>query len=145
MGSDRAIENLIAQYAFLVDDGDFEGLGRLLAHCNFTLGAGPPVRGDGAVTALATHALQVHADGTPRTRHVTSNLLIEIDEDAGKATARAYYTVFQAVDDFPLQAIASGTYSDCFERHDGIWRFAARTVTTRFSGDTSRHRRTTSG
>jgi hypothetical protein len=32
----RAIENLIATYAELVDDGDFAGLGALLADATFT-------------------------------------------------------------------------------------------------------------
>jgi len=141
MSDERAIENLISRYAFLVDDGDFDGLGRLLDHCRFTLGSGPAVSGHAAVVALAQGALQVHADGTPRTRHVTSNLLIEIDANAGTATGRAYYTVFQALDGFPLQPIACGTYHDRFERHDGAWRFAARSVQTRLVGDTTRHRR----
>ncbi len=59
---------------------------------------------------------------------------------AGTATGRAYYTVFQAVDDFALQPIACGTYVDRFERDDGAWRFAARSVQTRLVGDISRHR-----
>jgi 3-phenylpropionate/cinnamic acid dioxygenase small subunit len=140
MTDERSIENLISRYAFLVDDGDFDGLGQLLEHCDFTLGAGPAVRGRAAVVALARAALQVHSDGTPRTRHVTSNLLIEVDAGAGKATGRAYYTVFQAAEGFPLQPIACGSYLDHFERHDGAWRFAARSVQTRLVGDTSRHR-----
>ena len=36
----RAIENLIATYAELVDDGDFAGVGTLLADATFTGGAG---------------------------------------------------------------------------------------------------------
>ena len=35
---ERAIENLIARYAFLVDDGDFAGLGALLDDAEFRLG-----------------------------------------------------------------------------------------------------------
>lgn len=36
----RVIENLIATYAELVDDGDFAGVGVLLADATFTGGAG---------------------------------------------------------------------------------------------------------
>lgn len=140
MTDERTIENLMSRYAFLVDDGDFEGLGQLLDHCAFTLGAGPAVHGGAAVVALARGVLQVHSDGTPRTRHVNSNLLIEVDADVGTATARAYYTVFQAADGFPLQPIACGDYLDRFERREGAWRFAARSVQTRLVGDTSQHR-----
>jgi hypothetical protein len=37
----RAIENLIASYAQLVDDGDFAGVGMLLADATF-IGAAAP-------------------------------------------------------------------------------------------------------
>jgi 3-phenylpropionate/cinnamic acid dioxygenase small subunit len=141
MSSEREIGNLIATYAFLVDDGEFEQLGVLLDRCDFTLGKGPAVRGSEAIAKLARGALQVFGDGTPRTRHVTSNIVIEVNEDAGTAQARAYYTVFQAVDDFPLQPIACGRYRDRFERVDGKWRFAERSVQTDLVGDVSRHRR----
>jgi SnoaL-like domain len=139
--SDRAIANLIARYSFLVDDGDFEGLGELLDACAFTLGGGPPVKGKDAIVQLARGALMTFDDGTPRTRHVTTNLLIEVDETAGRATSRSYYTVFQSLPDFPLQPIASGTYLDRFERRQGTWMFTERSVQTRFAGDTSHHRR----
>ena len=41
MSSHRAIENLIASYAELVDGGDFAGVGALLADATFTGGRGP--------------------------------------------------------------------------------------------------------
>ncbi len=126
--SEREIENLIATYAFLVDDGEFENLGALLDRCDFTLGPGPTIRGKEAVAKPARNALRIFDDGTPRTRHVTSNIIIEVDEDAGTARSRAYYTVFQAALDFALQPIACGRYRDRFERVDGKWYFAERSV-----------------
>jgi hypothetical protein len=39
--SHRAIENLIATYTELVDDGDFAGVGALRADATFTGGAEP--------------------------------------------------------------------------------------------------------
>jgi 3-phenylpropionate/cinnamic acid dioxygenase small subunit len=83
--------------------------------------------------------LLTYPDGTPRTRHVTTNLIIEADEDAGTAASRSYFTVFQQVGDFPLQAVASGRYRDRFERRDGAWRFASREVSTDLVGDVSHH------
>ena len=145
MTDDRAIENLIARYAFLVDDGDFDGLGELLAHCAFTLGAGPAVHGREAVSALARASLMTYDDGTPRTRHVTTNVLIEIEDSGTAARARSYYTVLQSLPDFPLQPIATGSYHDRFEKRAGRWTFVERSVQTRFAGDTSRHRRPPAG
>jgi 3-phenylpropionate/cinnamic acid dioxygenase small subunit len=140
ISSEQAIANLIGTYAFLVDDGDFAGLGALMESCTFSLGE-TTVVGKSAVEQLARDALQVYEDGTPRTRHVTTNTIIEIDEDAETATSRSYYTVFQSLPDFPLQAIASGRYRDRFDRHGGSWRFIERQVTGGLYGDTSRHRR----
>jgi 3-phenylpropionate/cinnamic acid dioxygenase small subunit len=140
ISSEQAIANLIGTYAFLVDDGDFSGLGALLANCAFSLGE-TTVKGSAAVEQLARDALQVYEDGTPRTRHVTTNTIIEIDEEEETATSRSYYTVFQSLPDFPLQPIATGRHNDRFDRCEGSWRFIERHVIGGLSGDTSRHRR----
>jgi SnoaL-like domain len=141
VSSERAIENLIARYSFLVDEGDFVGLGELLAACSFTLGTGPTVRGSEAIVQLARGALMTYDDGTPRTRHVTTNILIEVDDAQESARSQSYYTVLQSLPDFPLQPIVCGTYRDLFVRKDGVWSFKERSVQPRFAGDTSRHRR----
>jgi 3-phenylpropionate/cinnamic acid dioxygenase small subunit len=135
----RSIENLIATYAFLVDDGEFAALGELLAEADFTLNGGPAVSGREAIERLARETLQTYDDGTPRTRHVTTNIIIEVDEREGTATARSYFTVFQSLPGFPLQAIASGRYRDRFQNRGGRWRFTQRSVTTSFTGDVSHH------
>jgi 3-phenylpropionate/cinnamic acid dioxygenase small subunit len=135
----RRIENLIASYAFLVDDGEFAALGELLAEADFSLNGGPAVHGRDAIERLAHDTLQTYDDGTPRTRHVTTNLIIEVDRQAGTATSRSYFTVFQSLPGFPLQAIASGRYQDRFQRQDGRWHFTERRVSTSFTGDVSHH------
>lgn len=141
--SSRIIENLIATYAFLVDDGEFAQLGNLLADADFSLNGGPPIRGHDAIERFAHDTLQTYDDGTPKTRHVTTNIIIEVDEETDTAVSRSYYTVFQALPDFPLQAIASGRYQDRFRCQNGRWCFAERIVTTSFVGDVSHHTRET--
>ncbi|MFF8910711.1 nuclear transport factor 2 family protein [Streptomyces olivaceoviridis] len=136
--SHRTIENLIARYAELVDDGDFAGLGRLLADATFT-GSGEPVSGSDAIEKMFHDTLIVYADGTPRTQHVTTNIAIEVDEQAGTAEARSYVTVLQALPELPLQPVAGGRYHDRFERRDGRWRFVERRVRINLVGDVSRH------
>jgi len=137
ISTEQAIMNLMAAYSYCVDDGDFAGFGDLFAHGEY-VAAGTSVRGSKAVEAFATDALRIHEDGTPRTRHVVTNISLHVDDEAGTATARAYYTVFQALADFPLRAVGGGQYRDRFERVDGEWRFAKRTVTIDMVGDTSR-------
>lgn len=137
--SSRDIENLIARYAFLVDDGEFAKLGDLLGEAEFSLNGGPVIRGRGAVEKFARDTLRTYDDGTPRTRHVTTNIIIEAGDEEDTAVSRSYYTVFQELPGFPLQAIASGRYQDRFQREDGQWRFTSRIVTTSLTGDTSHH------
>jgi 3-phenylpropionate/cinnamic acid dioxygenase small subunit len=136
----RAIENLIATYAELVDDGDFAGVGMLLADATFTGGAGS-VSGRDAIENMLRDSLIVYDDGTPRTKHVTTNVAIEVDEQAGTAVSRSYFTALQALPDLALQPIVSGSYRDRFERRDGQWRFVERRVRTDLVGDVSRHLR----
>lgn len=142
-GSYRAIENLIAAYAELVDDGNFTRLGALLAEATFT-GGGEQVSGQAAIERMFRDMVIVYEDGTPRTKHVTTNIAIEVDEPAGTAVSRSYFTVLQALPGLPLQTIAAGRYRDRFERSAGHWRFAEREVRVDLTGEVSRHLRRTS-
>ncbi len=81
---------------------------------------------------------RLYEDGTPRTKHVTTNAIIEV-ENNDHASARSYYTVFQQLDDFPLQPIIAGRYQDSFHRMDGRWWFERRTMFVDLLGDLSRH------
>src|ERR1700689_573566 len=92
--SHRALENLITPYAGLVDAGDFAGLGTLLADAPFR-GGGPPVSGPDAIRRLFQDMVIRYDDGTPRTKHVTTNIAIDVDEEGGTAASRAYFTVRQ--------------------------------------------------
>ena len=138
--SHRAIENLIATYAELVDDGDFAGVGALLAAATFSGGSGS-VSGADAIEKMLRDNVIIYEDGTPRTKHVTTNVAIEVDEAAGTAVSRSYFTALQALPGLALQPIASGRYHDRFERRDGQWRFVQRHVRTDLLGDVSRHLR----
>jgi hypothetical protein len=83
----------------------------------------------------------VYEDGTPRTKHVTTNVHLEVDEESGTAQARSYVTVLQSLPDLPLQTILAGRYRDRFERLGGRWRFVERRFTADLVGDLSKHLR----
>jgi len=136
----RAIENLIAAYAELVDDGDFAAVGVLLADATFT-GAAGSVSGRDAIEKMLRENVITYADGTPRTKHVTTNLAIEVDEETSTAVSRSYFTALQALPDLALQPIVSGRYYDRFQRRNGQWRFVERRVKTDLVGDVSGHLR----
>lgn len=135
------IQNLIGMYAERIDRGDFAGIGELFAHAVITV-EGSQARTAGAkdIQAMYEQWTRRYADdGTPHTKHVTTNLIIEIDEEAGTATCRSYITVFQQTPNLPLQPILQGRYHDRFERVDGNWRFAHRHMFNDRLGDLSQH------
>ena len=139
MQSDRdAITNLVYRYAELIDAGDLDGVGELFAHGSVDTGFGPVLHGKEEVRD-SYGVVMIYDDGTPRTRHVTTNLIIDVDEEAGTGTCRSYVTVFQQTDDFPLQPVYQNRYEDRFERVDGTWRFEHRRMCDHRPGDTSRH------
>ena len=146
MGCDGAraeIAALVYAYAERIDGGDFAGVADLLADAEVTAeGTDRRWRGRDEVLRLYESGTRRHADGTPRTKHVTTNLVVDVDEDAGRATARSYYTVLQAVPgELALQPIVAGRYRDRFERADGRWRFAARHLVVDLVGDLGHHLR----
>ncbi|MDH4016640.1 MAG: nuclear transport factor 2 family protein [Actinomycetota bacterium] len=141
--SARAIENLLHTYAERIDLGDLEGVASLFAHGRIAPSADTPpgegIVGREAVLALYRGTTRLYEDGTPRTKHVTTNTIVEVDDAAGTATARSYYTVLQQLDDFPLQPIIAGRYHDAFHRIDGTWWFDTRVMLVDLKGDLSRH------
>jgi hypothetical protein len=91
------------------------------------------------VLALYRGSARIYDDGSPHTKHVTTNSIIEVEEGAKAASARSYYTVFQQVDDLPLQPIICGRYQDTFRRIEGRWWFDTRVMLVDLVGDLSRH------
>ncbi len=134
------IGNLIARYAELIDSGDFDGVADLLADAGVGDGVSSSLMlGRDALVEMFTTTTRRYADGTPRTKHITTNLILEIDGDAGRASARSYWMVLQAVEGLPLQPILAGRYHDRFERVEDAWRFAERRYFIDLVGDVSHH------
>jgi ketosteroid isomerase-like protein len=137
----EAIRALIHEYAELIDTGDLDAVAALFTHGTWSSpGRGAPLRGAEQVRR-AYDGVILYDDGTPRTKHVISNVTIEIAGDGAEATARSYFTVLQARPDFPLQPIIAGRYHDRFERVEGRWRFVDRQIIPDLMGDLSRHLR----
>ena len=140
MHDETAITNLVFRYAELIDSGDYDGIGALFADA--VIGAdGSTVEWRGAeeITAMYVNGTRRYEDGTPRSKHVTTNLIIEVDGERAHATCRSYYTVLQQTDEVPLQPIVAGRYHDQFDRVDDQWRFARRTMFVDLVGDLSHH------
>ena len=141
MDSYRAIENLLYRYAELIDLGDLPRMAALFEHAEILAPAeGSSVKGTDSVLAMYNASTRLYPEtGTPCTKHVTTNAIIEVDEAAGSATSRSYFTVFQATGELALQPIIAGRYHDSFERADGAWRFRTRRMFVDLWGDLSKH------
>ena len=134
MSAEDDIRDLMNQYCFAIDSGDFKSLQRLLQHARWIAEGQTP-------GPEAANNVILYADGTPRTKHVISNISINLDSGGTAASAHSYVTVYQATDDFPLQAIFVGDYFDTFVKEAGRWRFAVREIKHSLIGDMSRHLR----
>lgn len=113
----------------------------LFADAVWTFGQGEPNRGRQELFDNVVSRVILYDDGTPRTRHTSTNIDIEVDESTGRATCQRYVVVFQQTDGLPLQAIYSGHYHDKFVRRNGVWRFASCTIGKPLFGDLTRHLR----
>jgi 3-phenylpropionate/cinnamic acid dioxygenase small subunit len=142
---EQAIAELLFAYAEAIDRGDFEAVGALFAHGEFHGRPGAPVRvGAAATSEMFAASVRLYPDGTPRTRHVTTNVIVDLARDADgsavTATARSCFTVFQAVAGaLALQPIIAGSYDDEFHRVDGQWWFRRRRITAELLGDLAHH------
>ncbi|WP_244136896.1 nuclear transport factor 2 family protein [Burkholderia pyrrocinia] len=134
------IANLLYRYAERLDAGDLLGVAELFRHARIKTKEGAPTIGADELLALFGASVKRYPCCTPRTKHVVTNPIIEIDEAAHRATARSYYTVLQAVDGLAPQPVAAGRHHDAFERVDGMWRFTCRDYTLfDFAGDLRYH------
>jgi 3-phenylpropionate/cinnamic acid dioxygenase small subunit len=138
-----AIARLVYTYAERLDAGDLTGMASLFEHATFRTGGGAAtLTGSAEVLAAFTASVRLVADGTPGTRHVTTNLIVDEGPDGTTASARSYFTVLQATPTLPLQIVAAGAYRDEFVRDEVVrdgWRFADRMVRIDLVGDVSEH------
>jgi 3-phenylpropionate/cinnamic acid dioxygenase small subunit len=136
----RQIAELVYRYAELLDAGDLGGVAALFEHADWGSGTRTErMRGTKQVRRMYDGVI-LYEDGTPHTKHVITNLVIEHEDGATQASARSYFTVMQAHDGV-LQPIIAGRYHDRFENVDGQWRFAERIIHPDLQGDLSHHMR----
>jgi len=134
----QAIINLVYSYAELFDAGDFDGAVALFAHATVTV-AGSDFEARGPrVRTLLTDMVQLY-NGVPSTKHIVTNLIVEIEPDGLNATARSYYVALQARPNFPLQPILAGRWHDKLAKVDGRWRLVDRVIYSDLMGDISHH------
>ena len=140
--SREEIVHLMNSYTYLIDHGDLAGFAALFDSGLWGAEEGPLITGQQMLEMLERDLI-IYPDGTPRTRHVLSNVSVEFDLAKERASSTSYISLYQQTDDFPLQVIFSGEYHDEFARISGAWRFVTRIVKHPFYGDMSRHMKQT--
>lgn len=93
-------------------------------------------------------------EGLPRVQFSSTNVVLDIDDEADRATGWSQYialmgvseTWSQYIDVAPrastqplIEVFSVGRYEDAFVRVDGQWRFENRTCYADFTGDRSHH------
>ncbi|WP_101760368.1 nuclear transport factor 2 family protein [Oceanicoccus sp. KOV_DT_Chl] len=141
MDDSRHIENLIYRYAEAIDAGELETVAELFRDAEIVAPAMNSRRaGYDEVLKMYQQSTRLYADtANPKTKHVTTNVIIEVAADGLTATSRAYYSVLQATENLPLQVIISGRYRDEFKKVAGEWRFSRREMYVDLLGDLSAH------
>src|SRR6266852_4704447 len=115
LGDLEAITALVHSYAELLDAGDLDGVAALFSNATWRSAASGTMRGAAAVRSVYDRVMLY--DGSPRTKHVLTNLTITLDQDTATATGRCYFTVLQGViPGEPIQIVLSGRHTDRYEK-----------------------------
>lgn len=132
------ILELLHRYAELIDAGDFDGVGELLSRARFGGPRTPTVSGAPNIAGLFAMTTKRFPDtGTPKTRHLVLNPIVEIRGET--ATARSTFCVVQATEAVRFQPIVAGRYYDEFARDSDGWHFTERIAAVEMTGDVSDH------
>ena len=136
----QAIRNLSYAYTNCVDEGDWAGVAELLSEAvlrPMSAGmSGEPVRGREAIERFYAEQVITYR-GSPRTRHMVTNHIIEIDGD--RAEGRSYFQVLQALSRMPPEIVVVGRYQDAFARTPDGWRFTEKIIRAEWFGHVRHH------
>jgi hypothetical protein len=146
LDAQRVIEQKIYRMGYALEDGDFELVGEML--CHSTLGAdmigrrvftgSDEIRGQYARTNI------VYPGKGRATREMYTNVVVDVDLDAGTARSTTMYTVAQQIPDSgePFAMLVAGRYEDEWAVIDGEWHWTDRFVVVQFKNDLNRHMHT---
>jgi uncharacterized protein (TIGR02246 family) len=137
----EAITKLVYTYAERIDAGDFAGVAEVFADATLTFeGFSDAVTGREAIEALYARTTRRYDDGTPHTKHVMTNVMVDVADDGDTASSRSYFTVLQAVPgELALQPVIAGRYRHTYTRADGRWRVSTMHITIDLTGDLGHH------
>jgi len=139
----RQIEQKIYRMGYALENGDFELVGELLRHATFgadRLGR-KIMKGSQAIRDQYTRTNITYPGHGRATREMYTNVLIEIDLDAGTARSTTAYTVAQQIPatESRFELLVAGRYEDEWVRIDGEWHWSDRFIVVQFKNDLDAH------
>jgi hypothetical protein len=134
------VRNLLGRYCERLDAGDLIAVGALFAHGRLATEDGTVLAtGADEVADFYRRGTRLHG-GSPRTKHLVIDTVLEPAMDGAAIVARSSYVVLQAVDgELALQPIIAGRYVDSFDRGADGWTWAERRFAVDLMGDLSHH------
>jgi uncharacterized protein (TIGR02246 family) len=137
----EAVAKLIHVYAERIDAGDFAGVAELFEDATLTFeGFGDAVSGREEIEQLYARTTRRYEDGTPKTKHVMTNVIVDVADDGATASSRSYFTVLQAVPgELTLQPVIAGRYRHTYEQVGGRWRVTTMHIIIDLMGDLGHH------
>jgi 3-phenylpropionate/cinnamic acid dioxygenase small subunit len=140
------VRNLVVQYAYAVDSGDFAAVGDFYDGVTtrvFDADGAPTgdehTRTTAEVQRFYEEIITVDAAGRPNTQHLISNVQVDVAADCQSATARSTFTVLNQAAGGAIEVIITGSYVDRFERLDHSWRLRERDEHMGLVGDLGHH------
>lgn len=143
LAAHRQIEQKIYRMGYALENGDFELVGELLRHATF--GADQIGRrafeGRQAIRDQYARTNITYPGHGRATREMYTNVLVDIDLDAGTARSTTAYTVAQQTPDghAPFALLVAGRYEDEWSLIDGEWHWTDRYIVVQFKNDLDRH------
>ena len=145
----QVIEESMYRYCEAIDTADIEAVGAIFAAGAVVNQDGTETRGPKAVTKLFSEMIIFYDNSgnevpyankacTPGTRHVTTNIIMDFDNNVELANVRSYFTVYQTIASVNV-IIAGGRYVDRFERDPYGWHLIERRILIDNLGDMSHH------
>ena len=132
-----AVTELLYRYAELIDAGDFDGVGTLLAATADSSWASRAPRRSPNCSPRPPAASRITA--TPRGPDTWCSIRSSTWTVTRHSTARSTFCVVQQTETVALQPIAVGRYADTFGRDGAGWHFTERKVDIQMIGDVSDH------
>ena len=127
------IAALVHRYARLLDDGDVDAVVALFEHSTWrSLPVGSTLRGSAEVRPVYENLIA--QDASHPTKHLLTNLTIDVEPGATTASSHCYWTVLRSVPGGGIEIALSGQYIDTFEKVDRSWRFTDRLITVDLTG-----------